>query len=102
MANIMDFEIAGFTAIANSYTEEMDRFERYKIRLGEIVLSAIVTNGCHLNREDDPVLFEIIDKYQLDDAYILNAATNLSATLHSHRHRNGTKYTSMSYEMTID
>ena len=98
MKNIMSYEVAGFTAIAESYEETMNRFERYKIRLGEIVLSAIETNGGHLNREDDPVVFEMIDRYQLDDAYILNAM-RYSAKLHSRRNRTGTRYESISYEI---
>ena len=85
-----------------AYSTMLEYYEDAKKHLGEMVLESIKNNNWNLRREDDPELFELIDLWQLDDAYILNAATNLSATLHSHRHRNGTKYTSMSYEMTID
>ena len=84
-----------------AYSTMLGYYEDAKRHLGEMVLDAIRENDWHLKREDAPELFELIDLWQLDDAYILNAAA-LSATLHSHRHRNGTKYTSMSYDMVLD
>lgn len=83
-----------------AYNLLMARFEDAKRHLGEMVLAEIRNHNWVLQRNDAPDLFELIDLYQLDDAYIL-AALNSDAKLHSERDRVGTKYENQRYEVTL-
>ena len=88
------------TLAAESYATMMNHYESMKRHIGEMVLEAIKSNNWALERDDAPELFDLIDTWQLDDAYILNAM-NFRATLHSHRNRTGTRYENLSYEITF-
>ena len=83
-----------------AYSTMLSHFEDAKRHLGKMVLDSIEEHNWVLERNDAPELFELIDLYQLDDAYIL-ASMNYEARLHSERDRTGTHYESQRYEVTL-
>ena len=83
-----------------AYSTMLSHFEDAKRHLGKMVLDSIEEDNWVLERNDAPELFELIDLYQLDDAYILNAM-HFDAELDSVRDRIGTRYENQRYVVTL-
>lgn len=97
--------VANFASnmLGETYNSVIEQFEAAKLQLGKRILNAIEANNGYIAREYNQELFELIDVWQLDDAYILVAMeqAGYNATLHSHRNRTGTRYENLSYEITF-